>query len=119
MTPMLDVVFIMLIFFIVTASFVNESGIEIKRPIARSAMPQEQANLFVSIDHEGEVWVDKRNVDVRSLRAIVERLHSENPDGAVLIQSDAAARTDLLVRVMDQIRLAGVEQVAISAVTEQ
>lgn len=119
MTPMLDVVFIMLIFFVVTASFVKESGIDIQRPTASSAVAQQQANIFVAISSEGEVWIDNRNVDIRSLRAIVERLHSESPEGSVVIQSDAATRTDLLVKVMDQVRLAGVDRIALAATEDE
>lgn len=115
MTPMLDIVFIMLIFFIVTTSFVKESGVEVNSPQAQTSQQQESATIFVAITAEGDVWIDKRLVDIRSVRTIVARLHSENPEGSVVIQSDENARTRDLVSVMDQIRMAGVEKVAIAA----
>jgi len=115
MTPMLDIVFIMLIFFIVTTSFVKESGVTVSSPQAETATRQENANIFIAITADGEVWVDRRPVDPRSVRAIVARLHADNPEGAVIIQSDEEASTRMLVEVMDQVRLAGVEGIAIAA----
>jgi biopolymer transport protein ExbD len=115
MTPMLDVVFIMLIFFIVTASFVKEAGVDVSRPNAETAEQQQRGNILVAIRPNGEIWVDRRPVDVRALRANVERLRAENPEGTVVILADKASQTGLLVEVMDQIRLAGVTNVAIAA----
>ncbi len=115
MTPMLDIVFIMLIFFIVTTSFVKESGITVNSPEAETTSRQENANIFIAITAEGDVWVDRRPVDPRSVRAIVARLHADNPEGSVIIQSDESAATRILVDVMDQVRLAGVEGIAIAA----
>ena len=107
MTPMLDVVFIMLIFFIVTTSFVKESGVSVSSPQAQTASQQENVNIFIAITAGGEVWVDRRPVDPRSVRAIVARLHADNPEGSVIIQADEDAATGMLVEVMDQVRLAG------------
>ena len=118
MTPMLDIVFIMLIFFIVTTSFVKESGVTVNSPGAETASAQESANIFVAITASGEVWIDRRPVDPRSVRAIVARLHADNPEGSVIIQSDEEASTRMLVEVMDQVRLAGVEGIAIAATRE-
>ena len=115
MTPMLDIVFIMLIFFIVTSSFVKESGIEVSRPQAETAVRQEKAAILVAINEQGQVWINRRQVDIRAVRANIERLHAENPQGSVVIQSDRRAQTGLLVEVMDQVKLAGVQQVAIAA----
>ncbi len=115
MTPMLDIVFIMLIFFIVTASFVKESGVTVSTPQAQTAAQQDNANIFIAITAEGEVWIDRRPVDPRSVRAIVARLHADKPEGSVIIQSDEEAATGRLVEVMDQVRLAGVEKIAIAA----
>jgi biopolymer transport protein ExbD len=115
MTPMLDIVFIMLIFFIVTTSFVKESGVTVNTPQAATAANQQNANIFIAITASGEVWIDRRPVDPRSVRAIVARLHADNPEGSVIIQSDADAATGTLVDVMDQVRLAGVEGIAIAA----
>jgi biopolymer transport protein ExbD len=114
-TPMLDVVFIMLIFFIVTASFVKESGIDINRPDAATAERKERGNILVAITESGQIWIDRRQVDVRAVRANIERLHAENPQGAVVIQADENSKNGLLVRVMDAARLAGVENVSIAA----
>jgi biopolymer transport protein ExbD len=114
MTPMLDIVFIMLIFFIVTTSFIRESGIDVNRPKASTASEQKNASLLVAIRPNGEIWIDKRPVDVRAVRANIEKLRAENPQGSVVIQADRDARTGLLIKVMDQIRLAGVENVSIA-----
>lgn len=115
MTPMLDIVFIMLIFFIVTTSFVKESGVTVNTPQATTASKQDKANIFIAITAAGEVWIDRRPVDPRSVRAIVARLHADNPEGSVIIQSDSASATGVLVDIMDQVRLAGVEGIAIAA----
>ncbi|MEE2662779.1 MAG: biopolymer transporter ExbD [Myxococcota bacterium] len=115
LTPMLDVVFIMLIFFIVTASFVKESGIDINRPDAQTAEKKEQGNILVAISPNGQIWIDKRQVDVRALRANIERLKAENPQGAVVIQADKDSKNGLLVKVMDAARLAGIKNVSIAA----
>ena len=115
LTPMLDVVFIMLIFFIVTASFVKEAGVDVNRPNAETAEQQNRGNIMIAIRPNGEVWVDRRPVDVRALRANVERLRAENPEGTVVILADKESQTGLLVEVMDQVRLAGVTNVAIAA----
>ena len=115
LTPMLDVVFIMLIFFIVTASFVKESGIDINRPDASTAEKQERGNILVAITESGQLWIDKRQVDPRALRANIERLKAENPEGAVVIQADKNSKNGLLVTVMDAAREAGIENVSIAA----
>jgi biopolymer transport protein ExbD len=115
LTPMLDVVFIMLIFFVVTTSFVKESGVEINRPSAETTQQQEQANILIAISPNGEIWIDGRSVDVRAVRANVERMRAEFPEGQVVIQGDRAAQIGLLVQVMDQVRLAGITDVAIAA----
>ena len=115
LTPMLDVVFIMLIFFIVTASFVKESGIDINRPDAATATVKERGNILVAITDSGQVWIDRRQVDIRSVRANIERMHAENPQGAVVIQADKNSKNGLLVQVMDAARQAKVFNVSIAA----
>ncbi|MBW2314090.1 MAG: biopolymer transporter ExbD [Deltaproteobacteria bacterium] len=115
MTPMLDVVFIMLIFFIVTASFVKEAGIDVNRPDAATAVRKERGNILIAISDTGQIWIDKRQIDIRAVRANIERLHAENPLGAVVIQADEESKNGLLVRVMDAARLAGVSEVSIAA----
>ena len=115
LTPMLDVVFIMLIFFIVTASFVKESGIDITRPPAATAERKERGNILIAITNNDQIWVDRRQVDPRALRANIERLHAENPQGTVIIQADIESKNGLLVQVMDAARLAGVKSVSLAA----
>ena len=115
LTPMLDVVFIMLIFFIVTASFVKEAGIDVNRPDAATAEKKTKGNILVAITENGQIWIDKRQVDPRALRANIERLHAENPQGSVVIQADKNSKNGLLVLVMDSARLAGVFNVSIAA----
>ena len=99
LTPMLDVVFIMLIFFVVTTSFVKESGVDVNRPSAETAQQQDKANIFIAIRPNGEIWIDGRAVDIRSVRASIERLRVEFPESQVVIQGDRAAQIGLLVQV--------------------
>ena len=115
LTPMLDVVFIMLIFFIVTASFVKEAGIEINRPGASTATRKEKGNILIAITDTNQVWMDRRQVDPRALRANIERMRAENPQGAVIIQADIKSQNGLLVKVMDAAKLAGVESISLAA----
>jgi biopolymer transport protein ExbD len=115
LTPMLDVVFIMLIFFIVTASFVKEAGIDVTRPPAATAERKERGNILIAITQDNKIWIDRRPVDPRALRANIERLHAENPQGSVVIQADTKSEKGLLVKVMDAARLAGVKSVALAA----
>ncbi|PHS25702.1 MAG: biopolymer transporter ExbD [Methylophaga sp.] len=115
MTPLIDMVFILLIFFIVTTSFVKETGVDVSRPSAKTAVKKEKANILIAIKPNGEVWIDKRLIDRRAVRANVERLHAENPEGSVIILADKESKTGLLIEVMDQARLAGVANVSIAA----
>jgi biopolymer transport protein ExbD len=114
-TPMLDVVFIMLIFFIVTATFVKEAGIDVNRPDATTAVVQAAGNILVAIDAENRVWIDRREIDLRAVRPNIERLHAENPQGTVVIQADRASTTETLIRVLDSARAARVANVAVAA----
>ncbi len=114
-TPMLDVVFILLIFFIVTATFIKEAGIDVNRPNAATAVKKEKANILIAITAKNEIWIDRRKVDIRSVRPNIERLHAENPKGTVIIQADKESKTDTLIQVMDAARQAGVYDVAIAA----
>ena len=114
-TPLIDMVFILLIFFAVNASFVKEAGVEIERPSARTAETKQQANIMIAVTENDEVWVDRQRVDPRSVRGHVERLHAENPEGSVVILADDQSRTGLVIEVLEQARLAGVENVAVAA----
>ena len=115
LTPLIDMVFILLIFFLVTASFTKESGIDVNRPTAQTAVRQEQGNLIIAINKSGEIWIDNQMVDLRTIRAHIERLHAQNPEGTVIILADKESRTGTAVDVLDQVRLAGVSNVAIAA----
>jgi len=115
MTPLIDMVFILLIFFIVTTSFVNETGVDVNRPSAETAVNKELANIMVAITSSGEINIGGRIVDRRAVRANIERLHAENPEGSVIIIADKDAKTGLLIEVMDQARLAGIANVSIAA----
>lgn len=114
LTPMLDVVFILLIFFIVTASFVKEAGIDVNKPEAATPDPQEHANILVAIRENNEIWIDRRLIDPRAVRANIERLHAENPNGAVVIQADKHSNNDTLVQVMDASREVGVYNISLA-----
>ncbi len=115
LTPMLDVVFIMLIFFIVTAVFVKDPGVEINRPEAVTAFIPDKGSIFVAVTAANEIWVDKRSVGAEGVRAAIERLHTENPEGGVVIQADAAAANEFVINVMDAAKDAGITNVTIAA----
>ncbi len=115
MTPLIDMVFILLIFFIVTTSFAKETGVEVNRPSAKTAVKKELANIMIAITASGEIKMEGRTVDRRAVRAHVERMQAENPEGSVIILADKEAKTGLLIEVMDQARLAGVANVSIAA----
>ncbi len=118
LTPMLDVVFIMLIFFIVTATFIKESGIEINRPDANTTDQKDNTTVLVAINADNSIWIDKRRIDVRSVRANIERLHAENPEGGVVIQADELASVKTFTSVLDAAREV-VAHEKISLATEQ
>ncbi len=114
MTPMLDIVFIMLIFFIVTATFMKEAGITVEKPEALTGDRQDQASIIVAVTDKDEIWVNKTVVDVKALRPLIEKLHAENPKGTVVIEADKDARAGLMIAVADAIQAAGVPKVAVS-----
>ena len=114
LTPMLDVVFIMLIFFIVTTSFVKESGISVNRPSAKTTEQKTSANIIIAISENNEIWIDKSLVDIRSLRSNIERMKATNTLNSVVVESDKLANTGILINVMDQIRLAGITNISVS-----
>ena len=118
LTPMLDVVFIMLIFFIVTATFVKEAGVDVERPLASTAERQDLANILIAITPEDDVWIDGNRVDVRDMSTLINRLHAENPQGSVVIQADRDSTHKTLKQVMDAVQKAGVGQVAVAAENE-
>ena len=117
LTPMLDVVFIMLIFFIVTATFVKETGIDINQPDDNKPVNVDpnKKSIVVRITARDRIMIAQRDVDVRNVRANIERLHAENPEAPVIIQADPASSTEALIHVMDSSRQAGVYNVSLAA----
>lgn len=116
-TPLLDIVFIMLIFFIVTSTFIREPGTDIVRPEAETDDVQKPA-ILVAINSENEIWIDKEQVEVDAVRFIAARMRSENPRGGAVIQADEDSEARYLVQVMDQLNAAGVDTVAIATLNE-
>lgn len=114
MTPMLDIVFIMLIFFIVTSTFVKETGITVARPDASTATKQTQIAILIAVDEGGQIWLNRQRIPLAAVRGLVERLRAENPQGGAVVQVDKAARTGILVAVMDRLRQAGVKKISIA-----
>jgi len=115
LTPMLDVVFIMLIFFIVTATFIKEAGVEVNRPEASTANQKDDTTVLVAINADNSIWMDKRRIDIRSVKANIQRLHAENPEGGVVIQGDKNATIDTFTKVLDAAReVVGNEKVSLS-----
>jgi biopolymer transport protein ExbD len=114
LTPMLDVVFIMLIFFIVTATFIKESGIEVNRPDTKTAQFKKTVSLLVAVSPDSAIWIDKKKVDVRNVRPLMERLHAENPKGGLVIQADMDSKVEKVLAIMDAARTIGISQVAIA-----
>jgi len=115
LTPMLDVVFIMLIFFSVTATFIKEAGIQIERPDTVSADMQEDAAILIAISANDEIWIDRKERDPRAIREVIERLHAENPKGSIVIQADEDSTNEMLVIVMEAAKAAGVSNIAIAS----
>jgi biopolymer transport protein ExbD len=114
-TPMLDIVFIMLIFFIVTTTFIKETGVTVEKPDAVSAEPRPQGNILVGVDADNQVWMNGNQIELSDVRTQVERARAENPEGSVIVVADRQARQGRLVDVMDQVQAAGVRRIAISA----
>src|SRR5262245_19496615 len=115
LAPMLDFVMNLLIFFIITTSFVREAGISVNRPEALTAVHADSGNILIAIRPNGEIWMDRRQVDLREVRPTIERLHVERPEDTVVVLADKAARSGLLAQVMDEVKLGGIQQVAIGA----
>jgi biopolymer transport protein ExbD len=115
LTPMLDVVFIMLIFFIVTAVFVKEPGIQVDRPTAITAIVPDGAAIFIAVSSQNEIWIDGRSVDLAGLKPVIERLHSENPEGGVVIQADNESMNEFVLAAMDAAKESGISDVTLAA----
>ena len=114
LTPMLDVVFIMLIFFIETATFIKETGVEVNRPDTQTAEMKKTVSLLVGVAPDSGIWIDKKKVDIRNVRPMMERLHAETPKGGLVIQADSESKVEKVLAVMDAARAIGITQVAIA-----
>ena len=114
-TPMLDIVFIMLIFFIVTTSFTKETGAAIIKPQAEQAIALRNGTILIGVRPNDDIWMAKRQIELREVRQMVERAKAENPEGSVVIVADKGSRIGTITQVMDQVRRAGIEGIAISA----
>ena len=113
-TPLLDIVFIMLIFFIVTSTFVKEPGVEVERPEAVTATDRKFASILVAISADNKIWVNKDEIQLDEVRFAVEQLRRENPKGTAVVQADRGSESRYLVEVLKQIQAAGVADVAVS-----
>ena len=115
LTPLIDMVFILLIFFAVNSTFVKFPGVDVEQPVAKSTTIQQAGTVLVAVTSTGEIWIDKKKVDMRRLRGVVERMLVESPDASVVVLSDQDSRTGVVVEVIDQARLAGAGKVALAA----
>ena len=115
LAPMLDFVLNLLIFFIITTSFVKEAGIVVTRPNADTVEYKESGNILIAVRENGDVWMDRRQVDLRDVRTLIERMHVERPEDTVVIVADKAAHAGVVAQVMDEVTLGGIRDVAIGA----
>lgn len=118
MAPMIDMTFLLLIFFIVTTSFVKETGLDVHRPSAKSAESKEKSTIMVGVSRQGFIYMENRSIDLRSVRANVERAVADNPDAGVIVVADKESSTGIVVNVIDQCRLAGAKAVSIATKRE-
>jgi biopolymer transport protein ExbD len=118
MSPLIDMIFILLIFFLVTTTFVKESGVEVNRPVASSAESKEETNIVIGVTKEGQVWIEGQPIDIRSVRSRMERFKHENPDGNVVITADKDSLFGDSIEVLDQVRLAQIKNVVVAATKE-
>lgn len=114
MTPMLDIVFIMLIFFIVTTNFIRETGIDPERPAAETAEEMTRANILVGVNERGEVWMHQEEIEIADIRTLVEDALAQNPESSAVVIADERARTRRVIEVMDEVRRSGVEDISIA-----
>ncbi len=115
MAPLIDMIFILLIFFLVTTSFVKESGVEVQRPTAQSATPAKKVNLMVEVTQDGQVYIEGKPIDIRAVQSRMKRFMVESPGGSVLVVADKSSQTGTVIQVLDQSRMAGVEKISVAA----
>ncbi|MGD9142030.1 MAG: biopolymer transporter ExbD [bacterium] len=119
MGPLIDMVFLLLIFFVVTTSFVKESGIDVQRSTAATAEVKERGNILIGVTPEGDIYFEGKRIDIRSVRPLIERALAEDPESGVVIVADKRSETGSIVQVMDQCRLAGARNVSLAAKREE
>lgn len=112
---MLDFVLNLLIFFIIITSFVKEAGVTVNKATATTAEHRESGNIIIAVRSNGEVWMERRQVDMRDVRTIIERLHLERPDDSAVIVADRGAEAGIVARVMDEVRRGGIREVSLGA----
>ncbi len=115
LAPMLDFVLNLLIFFIITTSFIKEAGITVFKPEASTAEHRESGNILIAIRANGEIWMDRRPVDLREVRTLIERLHVERPDDTAVIVADRESHAGMVAKVMDEVRQGGIREISIAA----
>ena len=118
MAPLIDMIFILLIFFLVTTSFVKESGVEILRPIPSNTVSKEKTNLIVQVTREGIIFVENRSIDIQSVRSFMERYQIANPQGSVVIAGSRESMIGVVIQVLDACKLAGIKNVSVAPLTE-
>lgn len=118
MAPLIDMIFILLIFFLVTTSFVKESGVEVKRPIASDSSVEQKTNIIVAVTKEGTIHIENQMIDIRSVRSHMERFRHENPMGNVVITADKDSMFGTSIEVLDQVRAAGISNVVVATSKE-
>ena len=115
LAPMLDFCVNLLIFFIITTSFIKEAGVTVFKPEAVTAEHEESGNLLIAIRENGDIWMDRQRIEIRDVRTRMERLHIERPDDTVVIIADKASKAGIVAQVMDEVRLSGIKVVSIAA----
>ncbi len=119
MSPMVDMTFLLLIFFLVTTTFVKESGVEVNRPVAQTGDAQEKTDIIVGVTVDGMIYIENQIIDIRSVRSRMERFKSENPEGNVVVMADKDSLFGKAIEVLDQVRTAGIKNVVVSTTTEE
>ena len=114
-TPLIDMVFILLIFFIVTTSFVRETGIEVQRPSAQTAVAEDRTSLLIGVDPSGDIYIAGDRIDLRMVRTRVARFLARNPEGGVVVVADQSVSTGLLIQALDECRRAGATNLSVAA----
>src|SRR4029450_115420 len=109
LAPMLDFVLNLLIFFIITTSFIKEGGVQVDKQVAETAEQRESGNILIAVRKNTEVWMDRKRIDVRDVRPTIERLHIERPDDTVVVIPDKEAPVGVLAQVMDEVRKGGIK----------